>query len=106
MVAGAIVVGAIKIYIRPYLLVIDMCRIRGIRSVTMPLMDDKISALGYTSTVRDRFPLTTQHLTRLLIRSAVSCVILYSPYMLLRMQNFEANRAREDCCHLAVEPKI
>lgn len=30
MAAGAIVVGAIKIYIRPYLLVIDMSRIRGI----------------------------------------------------------------------------
>lgn len=45
-------------------------------------MNDKISALGYTSTVKDGFPLQ-QDATRLLIRSAVSCVILYSPYMLL-----------------------
>ena len=43
MAVGAIVVGAIKIYIRHYLLVIDMMEFEVF---TIPLMDDKISARG------------------------------------------------------------
>ena len=70
MAAGAIVIGAIKIYIRHYLLVIDMMEFEVF---TIPLMDDKISARVYTSTVQDGFPLQqkTQHVYCRTVRHSV-----------------------------------
>ena len=87
--AGAIVVGAIKIY-HQTLPTRDRHELN--LRCHLPLMDDKIRALGYTSTVRDGFPL--QHKTRHVYSSKAPypCVILYSPYMLLRMQRFEERK--------------